>query len=182
LNIDNKIFEFDVEIRTERASDYDEVFQLNYLAFGNREYESRLIERIRLSDQFIPELSIVAEANQQIVGHALFSNAKVVDGKISHDVLVLAPIAVIPSHQGRGIGSKLIQVGLKRCTELGYDFVFLVGHPTYYPIFGFNPAKKNGFELKQYNVSDEVFMVRELKEGMTKKIKGELRYPKSFFV
>lgn len=172
-----------MEIRTERISDYEEVFQLNYLAFQNREDESRLVERIRLSDQFIPELSLVAEENHHIVGHVLFSKAEVVDEEKNHEVIVLAPIAVMPNHQRRGIGSKLVQEGLKRCTELEYDFVFLIGHPTYYPKFGFKPAKKYGFELKQFNVSDEVFMLCELKEGMTTpKIKGELMYPKSFFI
>jgi putative acetyltransferase len=70
-----------MEIRTEKVSDYDDVFQLNYLAFKNREDESRLIERIRLSKQFIPELSLVAEENNHIVGHALFSKAEVIDGE-----------------------------------------------------------------------------------------------------
>lgn len=94
-----------MEIRTERISDYEEVFQLNYLAFQNREDESRLVERIRLSDQFIPELSLVAEENHHIVGHVLFSKAEVVDEENSHEVIVLAPIAVMPSHQRRGVGS-----------------------------------------------------------------------------
>lgn len=171
-----------MEIRTERISDYEEVFQVNYLAFQNREDESRLVERIRLSDQFIPELSLVAVENHHIVGHVLFSKAEVVDEENSHEVIVLAPIAVMPSHQRRGVGSKLIHEGLKRCTELGYDVVFLIGHPSYYPKFGFKPAKKYGFDLKQFNVPDEVFMFCELKEGMaTQQIKGELMYPKSFF-
>lgn len=93
-----------MEIRTERISDYEEVFHLNYLAFQNREDESRLVERIRLSDQFIPELSLVAVENHHIVGHVLFSKAEVVDEENSHEVIVLAPIAVMPSHQRRGSG------------------------------------------------------------------------------
>jgi putative acetyltransferase len=171
-----------MKTRTERVSDYDEVFQLNYLAFKNREDESRLIERIRLSEQFIPKLSLVSEENNHIVGHALFSKAEVIDGEKNHDVIVLAPVAVLPSHQKKGIGSILIQEGLKRCTALGCDFVFLIGHPTYYPKFGFKPARKYGFELKQFNVSDEVFMVYELTQGNTNRLQGELRYPESFFV
>lgn len=172
-----------MEIRTERISDYEEVFQLNYLAFQNREDESRLVERIRLSDQFILELSLIAEENHHIVGHVIFSKAEVVDEENSHEVIVLAPIAVMPSHQKRGVGSKLIQEGLKRCAELGYEFVFLIGHPTYYPKFGFKPAKNYGFELKQFRVPDEVFMFCDLKEGTaTQQIKGELVYPKSFLI
>ncbi|MGO4501162.1 GNAT family N-acetyltransferase [Paenibacillus sp. 2RAB27] len=173
---------FKLKIRTEQLSDYGEVFNLNYLAFGNREDESRLIERIRLSEGFIPELSLVADENDEIVGHALFSKAQIVEEGNRHDVTVLAPIAVLPSNQKTGIGGKLIQEGLKRCEALGYDFVFLIGHPTYYPKFGFKPARKYGFELKQFNVPDDVFMVFEFTEGKVKTtIKGELMYPKSFF-
>jgi putative acetyltransferase len=171
-----------MEIRTERVSDYDEVFQVNYLAFENREYESKLVERIRLSEQFIPELSLVAEENNHIVGHALFSKAEVIEGDNNQEVIVLAPIAVLPGHQKQGIGSKLILEGLQRCTELGYAFVFLVGHPTYYPKFGFKPARNCGFHLNQFKVSDEVFMVYELTQSSTNQLKGELRYPESFLV
>lgn len=172
-----------MKIRTERLSDYGEVFNLNYLAFGNREDESRLIDRIRISDGFIPELSLVAEVNDQIVGHALFSKADIIDDEGNrNEIIVLAPIAVLPSNQKTGIGGKLIQEGLKRCEVLGYDFVFLIGHPTYYPKFGFKPARKYGFELNQFKVPDDVFMVFELMGGNAKAtIKGELRYPKSFF-
>ncbi|MEW9674452.1 N-acetyltransferase [Ammoniphilus sp. 3BR4] len=170
-----------MKIRTERLSDYDEVFKLNYLAFRNREDESRLVERIRSSEAFIPELSLVAEENDQIVGHALFSKAEIIEDENRHEVIVLAPIAVMPSNQKKGIGGKLIQEGLKRCEALSYDFVFLIGHPTYYPKFGFKPAREYEFDLKQFNVPDNVFMIFELPEGKMKRIKGELRYPKLFF-
>ncbi|MEW9701853.1 GNAT family N-acetyltransferase [Paenibacillus sp. SI8] len=172
-----------MEIRTERSSDYDAVFQLNYLAFGNREVESRLIERIRLSDAFIPVLSLIAEENDRIVGHILFSRAELVDEEKSDEVIALGPIAVLPGHQKSGVGSKLIQEGLKRCAELGYNLVFLIGHPTYYPKFGFKLARPYGINLKQFEVSDDVFMVCELKEGtLSQKIKGEFKFSKSFLV
>lgn len=168
-----------MEIRTELSRDYDEVFDLNVLAFNNREDESRLIERIRESDGFISDLSLVAEENGKIVGHALFSKAEIVDYENRHEVIVLAPIAVLPDQQKQGIGGRLVHEGLKRSKELGYHYVFLIGHPSYYPKFGFKPARKYGFELTQFNVSDDVFMVYELTEGY--KIKGELKYPSSFF-
>jgi putative acetyltransferase len=170
-----------VEIRTEEMNDYADVFQLNYLAFDNREDESKLVEKIRVSESFVPELSIVAEENDQVVGHALFSKAVVVDGENKHDVIVLAPIAVLPSQQKKGLGGLLIHEGLKRSVELGYDYVFLIGHPTYYPKFGFKPARSLGFELKQFDVPDEVFMVYELAQGNRKNLQGELMYPESFF-
>lgn len=169
-----------IEIRTERPNDYEQVFQLNVRAFDNRVDESKLIERIRASAGFIPELSLVAEENGRIVGHALFSKAEVTDGADTREVIVLAPIAVEPDRQRSGIGARLIEEGLRRSAALGYDFVFLIGHPRYYPKFGFQPARAHGFELTQYDVPDPVFMVRELTPGKLGQIKGELRYPETF--
>lgn len=168
-------------IRTETRDDYNKVFQVNYEAFRNREDESKLVEKIRNSKQFIPELSIVAEENNEIVGHILLSKAEIVNGDNNYEVIVLAPIAVKPELQNKGIGGQLIQEGLKRCKNLGYGIVLLIGHPTYYPRFGFKPARQFGLKLKQFNVSDEVFMVCEVIDGELDKIKGELKYPETFF-
>ncbi|MCK8487404.1 N-acetyltransferase [Paenibacillus sp. MBLB2552] len=168
-------------IRTETNSDYDEVFKLNYLAFGNREDESKLIERIRLSNEFIPELSLVAEINKEIVGHILLSKATVEGQGKKSIVIVLAPIAVKPNFQKQGIGSSLIEEGIRRCKALGYGILLLIGHPSYYPRLGFKPARKYGLELKQFEVPDEVFMVYEVENGKLQEINGELKYPKAFF-
>lgn len=168
-------------IRTETNKDFEEVFKLNYLAFDNREDESKLIERIRLSDEFIPELSIVAEMDHEIVGHILLSKAVVEDTEKEYTVIVLAPIAVKPNYQKQGVGSLLIEEGIRRCSSLGYSIILLIGHPTYYPRLGFRPARQFGFELKQFEVSDEVFMVYEVEEGKLQEIHGELKYPKAFF-
>jgi putative acetyltransferase len=168
-------------IRTETIHDYDEVFKLNYLAFGNRDDESKLVERIRSSEQFIPELSIVAEINDEIAGHILLSEAMVRDLENESIVIVLAPIAVKPAFQKQGIGSQLIAEGIRRCKALGYGIILLIGHPSYYPKLGFQPARSYGLELKQFEVSDDVFMVYELEEGKLQEIRGELQYPSAFF-
>jgi len=168
-------------IRTESVKDFKEVYNVNFLAFGNREDESKLIERIRNSEEFISELSIVAEIDNEIVGHILLSKAAVENKEEQQEVIVLAPIAIKPIYQKQGIGSKLINEGLKRCKELGFNIVFLIGHPEYYPKFGFKPARIFGLELKQFEVPEDVFMVCELNEGELQNIKGELKYPKSFF-
>ena len=168
-------------IRTETSSDFEEVFNLNYLAFGNREDESKLIERIRSSDEFIPELSIVAEIDNEIVCHILLSKATVEDQEKESIVIVLAPIAVKPNFQKQGIGSLLIEEGIRRCKALEYGIILLIGHPSYYPRLGFKPARKYGIELKQFEVPDEVFMVYEVEDGKLQNIKGELIYPKAFF-
>jgi putative acetyltransferase len=168
-------------LRTETPKDYDHVYQLNIAAFGNREDESKLIERIRLSEEFIPELSIIADNQGEIVGHILLSKAKVVQADEIYDVIVLAPVAVHPMHQKKGIGGMLINEGVKRATRLGYGLVLLIGHPTYYPKFKFQQAAKYGLTLRQFDVPEDVFMVRELIEGELGRISGELQYPKAFF-
>ncbi|WP_328276957.1 N-acetyltransferase [Paenibacillus chibensis] len=95
-------------------------------------------------------------------------------------MIALAPLAVSPEHQKQGIGKRLMQEGLKRCQNLGYSLVLLIGHPEYYPKFGFKPARPLGLELKQFAVPDDVFMVCELQEGALVRIQGELIYPEVF--
>jgi predicted N-acetyltransferase YhbS len=148
-----------MRIRTETKNDFKHVFNLNYTAFGNRDDEAKLVEQIRFSDGFIPELSIVAEAQGNIVGHLMLSKAKLTNEDGDKEVIVLAPVAVLPEFQKKGIGSKLIKEGLKRAKKEGYGLVFLIGHPDYYPKFGFQPARAHGMELTQYQVPDDVFMV-----------------------
>ncbi|WP_166243042.1 GNAT family N-acetyltransferase [Paenibacillus turpanensis] len=168
-------------IRTEEKKDYEAVYSIHYHAFGGREDESTLVERIRASSHFVPELSIVAEQDGRVVGHILLSEAVVVENDLAHKVIVLAPIAVIPDQQKRKIGSMLVEEGLSRCRELGAGLVFLIGHPSYYPRFGFKPARAFQFELLQFKVPDEVFMVCELAAGELEKVNGELQYPETFF-
>lgn len=167
-------------IRTETSSDFDDIFQLNYCAFGNREDESRLIGRIRASEQYIPDLSLVAEIDREIVGHAMLSKAVIREQDRETDVIVLAPIAVKPELQKQGIGSKLIEEGIRRCKAMGYGLILLIGHPGYYPRLGFQPARQHGLELRQFDVPDEVFMVYEVEEGRLQEITGELLYPAAF--
>ncbi|WP_018755556.1 GNAT family N-acetyltransferase [Paenibacillus terrigena] len=169
-----------IVIRTERKEDYSQVWDVNFQAFGNREDEAKLVDRIRLSEYFIPNLSIVAEINNEIIGHILLSKAEVFDTDMVHEVIVLAPIAVKPGHQNQGIGKQLILEAFNRCKDMGYFIVMLIGHPTYYPKFEFKQARQFGLELTQFEVSDDVFMVCELKSNELSKIKGELKYPKAF--
>ncbi|CAH1203636.1 N-acetyltransferase Eis [Paenibacillus plantiphilus] len=168
-------------IRTETTNDYAEVYNVNFVAFGNREDEAKLVERIRATEQFIPRLSIVAEERGEIVGHLLLSKAEIIEGEKSHEVIVLAPIAVRPDCQQQGVGKQLIHEGINRCKQLGYSIVLLIGHPAYYTKFGFKPARQYGLELIQFEVPDDVFMVCELEEDKLMTIKGELRYPGVFF-
>jgi len=170
-----------MQIRTETKNDYKHVFNLNYDAFDNRDDESKLVERIRFSSGFIPELSLVAENKGEIVGHTLLSKAKIIQQNVEIEVIVLAPMAVKPTFQNKGIGGKLIKESLKRAKKLGFELVLLIGHPDYYPKFGFQAARTHGIELTQFDVPNNVFMVYELKKGALETTNGELIYPPAFF-
>lgn len=168
-------------LRTETEQDFAGVYELNYLAFGQRKDESELVERIRRSPEFIPELSIVAAIENEIAGHILLSKAVIVSEDKHLEVIVLAPIAVKPNYQKQGIGGKLIEEGIRRTRALGYGLILLIGHPSYYPRYGFQPTRPFGLELNQFEVPDDVFMVYEVEAGSLKEIQGELKYPQAFF-
>lgn len=172
-----------MNIRTETEQDWNEVYTLHYKAFGNREDESRLVARIRKSEGFVPELSLVAERDGRLLGHVLISRATVEDAASNavHDVMVLAPVGVDPNDQKTGVGTRLIREALERCRDMGVSLVLLIGHPGYYPRLGFQPARPYGLELRQFEVPDEVFMVYEGTEGALGTVRGELKYPGSFF-
>lgn len=121
-----------VRIRTEEKEDYKTVFELIQNAFENEEYsdhrEQYLVGRLRNSDAFIPELSLVAEVDNRIVGYILLTKIGIVDDNNSHTSLALAPIAVSPRLQGNGIGSQLIETAHEKARELGFGSVVLLGH------------------------------------------------------
>jgi predicted N-acetyltransferase YhbS len=165
-------------IRPETEQDYASINEINCLAF-NKESDD-LVEKIRQSREYIPKLSLVAALDGEVVGHVMFSKAKIVSDRLSTPVLALGPIAVRPEHQKQGIGSALIRHGMQKGTELNYPLVLLIGHPSYYPRFGFQPARALGFELRQFKVSDNVFMVCELIAGSLQAISGEMIYSDAF--
>jgi len=167
-----------IVIRSERKEDFDAIHEVNRLAFG-QEDEAFLVQRIRNSSQFIPELSLVASKEGQIVGHILFSLIDIEGQHGNRSVLSLAPMAVHPDFQNQGIGSKLVREGLKKCQQLGYEIVIVIGHPNYYPRFGFAPARQKGLEAS-FPVPDEAFMVLELVPNSLTGLKGTVKYPPEF--
>lgn len=169
---------FIIKIRPEKKEDYSKIYEINKLAFKSDE-EPRLVEVIRELENFIPELSLVAVKNEQIIGHILFSPITIETKKSAVPALALAPMAVLPEFQNQGIGSELVRYGLKECKRLGHKIVVVVGHPNYYPRFGFSSARAKGLE-SPFPVSDEVFMVLELVPGVLDRISGMVRYSKAF--
>jgi putative acetyltransferase len=145
------------------------------LAFGQKK-EAQLVEDLRRLSDFIPELSLVALRGEQVVGHILFSPMAIETEKGEVPVLSLAPLSVRPECQNQGVGSQLVREGLKRCRSLGHEVVVVVGHPDYYPRFGFSSARAKGLEAR-FEVPDEAFLVLELAPGALAGITGTIKYP-----
>lgn len=148
-------------IRPETPADIDAVRAVHKAAFPNPT-EAGLVDRLRASGK--AKVSLVAEVEGQIVGHILFSPVTISGptGDVATG-LGLAPLAVLPDVQRRGIGSRLTREGLDACRNGGYSFVVVLGHPTYYPRFGFERADPRGIG-NEYG-ADEAFMVLELLPG-----------------
>ena len=165
-------------LRPEQPSDYPLISAVNRRAFGG-EFEPRLVEALRHSDSFIPELSLVAVQDEVIAGHILFTVVHILAGDQRIPVLSLAPLAVLPEYQNQGIGSTLTREGIARGRALGYRAVVVLGHSEYYPRFGFGRASALGIRLP-FNAPDEACMVMELYPNALEGIQGMVEYPAEF--
>ncbi len=164
-----------MKIRTEVEADREAVYALNRAAFES-DVEADLVNALR--SQADPLISLVAEEAGEIIGHILFSPTTLSsDSEIP--VIGLGPMAVLPGRQRQGVGSALIQAGLEACKNLGYQAVFVLGHPQYYPRFGFVPASRYSIS-SAYEVADEVFMAFELMPGALNGKAGKMHYHPAF--
>ena len=168
-----------MNIRQEKWDDQEEIYQLNQLAFKGPE-ESKLVDKLRETQAFIPELSLVAVKNNIIVGHILFSHVHIV-GRKSWPSLALAPMSVLPAYQGKGIGTALIEEGVKRARAMGFPSIIVLGHKDYYPKFGFKKASKWGVKCP-FEAPDEAFMAMELYPAALEGKAGTVQYSKAFAV
>jgi putative acetyltransferase len=161
-------------VRPERAADIEQIRALHSAAFETNG-EAELVDRLRRGAEVI---ALVADDSGQILGHVLFSPVTL-PGHGDVRIVGLAPIAVIPERQRVGVGSALIRRGLETCRESGIDAVVLIGHPTYYRRFGFQPASRFGLR-SEYDVPDDVFMAMELRPGALTGKSGTIRYHSAF--
>lgn len=163
-----------IAIREERPGDEDAIRAVNTAAFG-RPVEAGIVDRLRES---CPDLvSLVALEGDRVVGHVLFSPATVDAGPIG---MCLAPLAVMPDCQRRGIGTALVERGLAAVRERDCPFVIVYGHPGYYPRFGFERASAHGLASHLPDVPDDAFMVQMLDAGRMEGVRGVVRHRVEF--
>ena len=139
--------------------------------------EANLVDALR--EQAQPLVSLVAEDNGAVVGHIMFSPVSLSGHPAPLPIMGLAPMAVAPEHQRKGIGSALVRAGLEQCKQLGFGAVVVLGHPSYYPRFGFSSSAFFGRGC-EYEVPEEAFMVVELQAGFLRGASGKVMYHAAF--
>ncbi len=159
--------------------DKAEINNIHIKAFGEKEGPeiANLVNDLLEDKTAMPLLSIVAVEDDKLLGHILFTKAKIQKTTESVSAQILAPLAVIPEAQNKGVGAQLIKEGLKQLKEANVELVFVLGHPNYYPRSGFKPAGILGYEAP-YTIPEEhagAWMVQELSSGVIGSVKGKVQ-------
>lgn len=162
-------------IRAEQQKDWAAVHAVNVSAFDTPA-EANLVDALR--EQAHPLISLVADDNGKILGHIMFSPVSL-PGDPELRIMGLAPMAVSPEHQREGMGSALVRAGIEQCRQLDFGAVVVLGHPAYYPRFGFSPSTRFCIGC-EYDVPEEVFMAVELKPGYLDGASGKVKYHAAF--
>ncbi|HEY9569637.1 hypothetical protein CH76_10365 [Lysinibacillus sp. BF-4] len=169
----------DIVLTQEQPKHYSNTEDVVRLAFEREAMsdhkEHQLVSRLRLSDAFIPALSLVALHQEEVVGQCLLTRVHVGEA----EALALAPISVLPGYQNHGLGTRLIEAAIARARVLGYQAIIVLGHPTYYPRFGFVPAAQFSITAP-FEVPQQAFMVLPLQTPLS--MRGEVRYSKPFMM
>jgi len=170
----------EVTIRKERAGDEDAIRAVVEAAFG-RKLEAEIVEGVRGTPDWFPDGSLVAiDAARQIVGHVLLSRGRLVaaDGSVVY-VGVIGPVAANPLIQKRGVGIQLMRRAISAGVQLHLPVICLVGHPTYYPRFKFESARRQGFHPPDESWPDEAWMALRLPDW-TPALRGVVHFPPAF--
>ena len=165
-----------ISIRREMPEDIEAIGYVNEQAFG-RKQEKELVGKLRQHGKLT--LSLVAVEEGKIVGHIAFSLVTVESDTDSFDAITIAPLAVLPERQKQGIGTRLVDASLKQCRQLGYEVVVAVGHPQYYPRFGFIMAKQKGISC-EFEAPPEAFMLLELQPDALAGRTGMVKFQPEF--
>lgn len=164
-------------IRRETEKDFGEIYDLVRVAFQTAKVsdgkEQDFVNQLRSGGTYIPELALVAEENGTLVGHVMLTKASVADGEDRHEVLLLAPIAVILERRRAGIGSALVSESFRLAREMGYTSVFLVGDPAYYHRFGFRSVAEFGVTYN-LDIPVENVMACELVPNALENVRGKI--------
>ena len=168
-----------ITVRSETEEDARAIDVVHISAFGG-EAEAQLVSALRESMTYNRELSLVAELGGRIVGHALLTRVPLRKGGAEKHVLALGPMSVVPSQSHRGIGSELIQAGIRLAGEKGYGAIVVLGHPEYYKRFGFKPAKDLQVSCN-LPAPEEALTVIEV-EAANLAGGGHVEYPEPFIV
>jgi putative acetyltransferase len=166
-----------VTTRPETSQDRVDIRNVNQAAFGGGD-EANLVDALR--EDSLVEVSLVAELDNQIVGHILFSRVTIITNTGMVEAVSLAPMAVLPSYQRQGIGSRLVDAGLEACRKQGHRIVLVLGHPEFYPRFGF--SAKLAQPLESPFGSGEAWMALELVPDALDGVAGRVKYPPPFGV
>ncbi|MCO6455519.1 MAG: N-acetyltransferase [Pirellulaceae bacterium] len=162
-------------IRPEAEQDRAAVWSVNQAAFEG-DAEANLVDALR--DGGFAQVSLVAEVDGEIVGHILFSRVAIITKVGPVDALSLAPMAVLPSHQRQGIGSRLVEAGLEACRESGHRIVIVLGHPEFYPRFGFSSDLAR--RLESPFGGGEAWMALELAPRALEGLEGRVEFSPPF--
>lgn len=162
-------------IKNATDSDLKDVLRIHAEAFGHNK-ESNLVKELLSDGSARPLLSLLAIDNEEAVGHILFTTVRITENEGAISAMILAPLAILPDAQGKRVGGTLIKEGLRHLSELNIDLVFVLGHPAYYPRFGFRPAGSRGLEAP-YPVPEKdaaAWMVQELRPGVIGNVNGKI--------
>ena len=168
-----------LEIRKSIQSEREEILEIHKKAFGkDKGLEiAKLVDDLLDDTTAMPILSLIAIENDRIVGHILYTKATITETELPISAQILAPLAILPDEQKKGIGESLINEGLKQLKESGTELVFVLGHPTYYPRCGFFPAGEQGFDAP-YPIPEEhaaAWMVQQLNGNVLGNTTGKVQ-------
>lgn len=168
-------------IRQENVKDYAQIYDVIEKAFEGEKIsdhkEHLLVNQLRLTDAYIPELALVFSENGEIIGHIFYSECFIGD----HPILALAPVSVLPTKQGRGIGTQLIEASIERAKWSGFSAIVVLGDGNYYRRFGFEKASDFGIKAP-FEVPEENYLIMPLYKGSLSGIEGTVKYAAPFYL